>query len=116
MAARLTPANVAMSRAVVSRPRSRRQIRAARRRSSRLPTGHSLPGTLDDVSHYVLHSVQTVVTVGFVTTPRILISGAGIAGNAPGVALGRRGITATVLERAGGPRRRSHGRPARTQP
>lgn len=42
------------------------------------------------------------------TTPRILISGAGIAGNALGVALGRRGITATVLERAAGPRAGGH--------
>jgi 2-polyprenyl-6-methoxyphenol hydroxylase-like FAD-dependent oxidoreductase len=37
-----------------------------------------------------------------------LISGAGIAGNALGLALGRRGITATVLERAQGPRAGGH--------
>ncbi|MFD9701458.1 FAD-dependent oxidoreductase [Lentzea sp. NPDC059081] len=42
------------------------------------------------------------------STPRVLISGAGIAGNALGVALGRRGITATVVERAPGPRTGGH--------
>ncbi|WP_406638673.1 FAD-dependent oxidoreductase [Amycolatopsis sp. WGS_07] len=42
------------------------------------------------------------------TTPRIVISGGGIAGTALGVALGRRGIAATVLERAAGPRIGGH--------
>lgn len=37
-----------------------------------------------------------------------MISGGGIAGNALGVALGRRGISATVLERADGPRIGGH--------
>jgi len=42
------------------------------------------------------------------TTPHVLISGGGIAGTALGVALGRRGIAATVLERASGPRAGGH--------
>ncbi|MGV9292694.1 FAD-dependent oxidoreductase [Amycolatopsis sp. NPDC003676] len=39
---------------------------------------------------------------------KIVISGGGIAGNALGVGLGRRGISATVLERADGPRIGGH--------
>lgn len=39
---------------------------------------------------------------------QVVISGGGIAGNALGVALGRRGISATVLERADGPRVGGH--------
>jgi 2-polyprenyl-6-methoxyphenol hydroxylase-like FAD-dependent oxidoreductase len=42
------------------------------------------------------------------TSPHVLISGAGIAGNALSIALYRRGITATLLERASGPRAGGH--------